>query len=104
MMIKLLAPMLLAFLGLAACVDKREVATPKPTEKMAVVSGKPYADLKRGYEIYRSQCVMCHDNRLPASATLPEYHEKVAVMASRAGLSKAEEAALQIYLDEFSDR
>ncbi|YCM45756.1 hypothetical protein V2O64_06985 [Verrucomicrobiaceae bacterium 227] len=101
---KVLAPGVVALFALVACVDKQNIATPAPTAKMADVSGKSLTALEQGHEIYRSQCVACHENRLPSSATLPEYHKKVSVMATRAGLDKSQEAALQLYLDEFSDR
>jgi len=104
MIIRILAPGAVALFALAACVDRQEVVTPTPTAKMAAVSGKSLVALQQGHRIYRNQCVICHENRLPSSATLPGYHKKVAVMATRAGLTKSEEAVLQLYLDEFSDR
>ena len=104
MIIRFFVPAMVALCALVACVDKQNIATPTPDSKMARVSGKDLASLKQGHEIYRSQCIQCHENRLPTSATLPEYHKKVSMMATRAGLTKSEEAALQIYLDEFSDR
>ena len=89
---------------LLSCVDQQEVATPTPTAKMARVSGKPFDRLKEGHRIYRVHCVRCHENRLPSTVTLPEYHEKISVMSGRAGLTPEQEKSLQLYLDEFSDR
>ena len=103
-MIKKIPALALTSLVAVSCVDKQSMATPEPTAKMAEVSGKPLDRLKQGSEIYRTHCVQCHENRLPATATLPEYHKKISVMATRAGLTQAEEVALQAYLDEFSDR
>jgi len=104
MIMRILAPGAVALFALVACVDQQEIVTPTPTAKLAEVSGKSLVELKQGNEIYRNQCVSCHENRLPSSATLPGYHKKVSIMATRAGLTKSEEAALQLYLDEFSDR
>lgn len=99
-----IASISLALIGLVSCYDSQDMATPKPTPKMAELSGKPLDKLKEGHEIFRSNCVQCHENRLPSTVTLPEYHAKVSVMAGRARLTKAQEEALQLYLDEFSDR
>jgi cytochrome c5 len=71
---------------------------------MAQASGKPYPKLKRGHGVYMRQCAQCHEHRIPSSATLPEWHDKVSAMSMRAGISKEEERDLQIYLGEFSDR
>jgi len=90
--------------ALVSCYSLQDVATPKPTPKMAELSGKPYGALKEGYEVYMERCSQCHEHHLPSSATLPGYHKKVSSMATRAGLTKAQEKSLQLYLDEFVDR
>jgi cytochrome c5 len=92
---------MLAWVG---CQDTRSIATPKPTPQMAEVSGKPYAALKKGHEIYQEKCSQCHVHRLPSTAGLPDWHRKVKSMATKAQLSSEDEKFLQVYLDEFSDR
>ena len=93
--------------GVVACIgcqDTQSIATPKPTPKMAEVSGKSFASLKQGHEIYQEKCAQCHVHRLPSTAGLPEWHRKVNSMATKAQLSSEDEKLLQLYLDEFSDR
>lgn len=82
----------------------QEIATPKPTEAHAKVSGKPFPTLKRGHGVYMKHCAQCHEHRLPNTVTLPDWHRKVETMSHRAGLSAMEEEDLQVYLGEFSDR
>lgn len=89
---------------MAGCQDTQSIATPKPTPQMAAVSGKSYESLKQGHEVYQQKCAQCHVHRLPVSATLPEWHQKIGVMATKALLTTGEEKSLQLYLDEFSDR
>lgn len=97
-------PLWLAPLMWVSCVDNQDIATPEPSPMMAEVSGKPLDQLKEGHEIFRTHCVQCHENRIPSTVTLPEYHQKISVMAGRAQLTPSQEKALQLYLDEFSDR
>ena len=89
---------------MAGCQDTQSIATPKPTPQMAAVSGKPFAKLQNGHEIYQQKCAQCHVHRLPVTAGLPEWHQKIEGMATKAQLSEEEEKNLQLYLDEFSDR
>ena len=86
------------------CQDTQSIATPKPTPQMAEVSGKLYAALKKGHEIYQEKYSQCHVHRLPSTAGLPDWHRKVKSMATKAQLSSEDEKFLQVYLDEFSDR
>lgn len=96
---------LVMLVGLVSCSNNQQnVATPKPTEANARVSGKPLPNLKRGYGVYMRHCAQCHEHRLPNTVTLPEWHAQVGTMADLAGLSKEDEADLQLYLGEFSDR
>ena len=87
-----------------SCQDAHSIATPKPTPQMAAVSGKSYAGLKKGHEIYQEKCAQCHAHRLPSTAGLPEWHRKIESMAMKAQLSAEDERMLQLYLDEFTDR
>lgn len=100
-----------SFLALISCQTIQEpetgsssIATPTPTPQMAKVSGKPYLALKRGHLVYQNNCAKCHEHRLPDTVILPKWHAKVSAMSSLAGLSSEDEKALQLYLDEFTDR
>ncbi|MGJ8697654.1 MAG: hypothetical protein ACSHYF_15155 [Verrucomicrobiaceae bacterium] len=97
---------ILLFAGLlvVACQNSQSIATPKPTRKMAEVSGKSFTTLKEGQGVYARHCAQCHEHRLPSSASLPQWHDQISTMADLAGISKEEEKSLQIYLDEFTDR
>ena len=92
---------ILAWVG---CQDTQSIATLKPTQYMAEVSGKSYAALKKDHKIYQAKCSQCHVQRLPSTAGLPEWHRKVKSMATKAQLSSEDEKFLQVYQDEFSDR
>ena len=92
-------------LGLVSCSQSiRSLATPRPTPAHARVSGKSYVSLKQGYGVYMKHCAQCHEHRLPNTVTLPAWHAQIESMSHLAGLSAEDEASLQIYLGEFSDR
>jgi len=92
------------FVSCVSSSDIHEIVTPKPTLKMAKVSGKSYDTLKQGHQIYHQNCAQCHEHRLPDTANVPAWHDKISKMATRAALTKDEKIALQSYLDEFTDR
>ena len=105
---KLLALFLTALILLVACSTPTatldDIATPRPTAEMARVSGLPLAKLERGYSIYTRQCVECHSERFPSSASFAGLKEEIHDMSKLAKLTKAEEDDLQTYLDQFDDR
>lgn len=82
----------------------QDIATPVPTAQSAQVANLPLAQLQRGHGVYLRHCAQCHEHQLPNTATLPEYHKKVHSMSELAGITKAEEADLQSYLGQFTDR
>jgi len=82
----------------------QKTATPEPSKANAVVSGKAFLTLKRGYGVYMRHCAQCHEHRLPNTITLPTWHAQIEEMSNMAGLSKTDTKNFQTYLGEFSDR
>lgn len=81
-----------------------DIATPEPTAQMARLNNKPLEELIEGRRVYETSCVKCHQNRLPNTVDLPEWHKKVHTMSEKASLSSQEEESLQSYLEIFASR
>jgi hypothetical protein len=92
----------LIVLGIVAgCVSVQEsggqsqvVQAPKPTRRMAVMSGVDYETLGRGYSAYIKQCAQCHEYKLPDDLSRAEWHRE----NWNVGMEKKDGLALLQYL------
>lgn len=70
-------------------------------EKVAARAGggnAAIATLERGRKIYTTSCTECHVARPIANYTVARWRHYVGIMAPRAGLAKADQAALETYV------
>lgn len=79
-------------------VLKTKVAAPVPDEMMAERSGKPLSELGRGYAVFTSKCVECHEPRIAVDLGDPTWHPTMRGMSWNAGLEAGDEQALIDYL------
>ncbi len=56
------------------------------------------ATLARGRKIYTTSCTECHVARPIAHYSVAQWHHYVEIMAPRAGLQRADRAALEAYV------
>jgi hypothetical protein len=92
---------LLPGLLLAACAPR---IAPVPDASMAARSGVPTATLQRGHAVYLAHCSRCHEAVLPADVSREDWHVVVPGMSWNAGISAAEEEALNAYIGAASSR
>ena len=71
---------------------------PEPSDEMAKLSGTSAEQLKRGHEIYQTQCSRCHVPMLPDQVTEGDWHIVVPGMAWNAGISHEDEEAVLAYI------
>ncbi|MFK7909428.1 MAG: cytochrome c [Akkermansiaceae bacterium] len=89
----------------ASCANKSEnVTAPLPDSSMAKTSHTSIEKLGRGYSLYQTQCAQCHERKMPKDMRVDEWHTIVPGMAWNAGLSKADEKAVEAYLVAASRR
>lgn len=92
---------LLPLLLLAACATK---SAPVPDAAMAARSGVPAATLQRGHGVYLAHCGRCHESVLPADVSREDWHVVVPGMSWNAGITAADEAALNAYIQAAASR
>ena len=71
---------------------------PKPNKRMAAKSGVELQELKRGHQIFTTTCIRCHEQRVPSKISDDRWHEVMPAMAWNAGLSKADQEAVEKYV------
>lgn len=92
---------LLPCLWLAACATK---GAPLPDAAMAARSGVPAATLQRGHGVYLAHCGRCHEAVRPADVSREDWHVVVPGMSWNAGISAADEEALNAYIGAAATR
>jgi mono/diheme cytochrome c family protein len=89
----------------ASCVNQSQnVQPPLPDAAMAKSADTPIETLGRGYSLYQTQCAQCHERKMPKDMRVDEWHTIVPGMAWNAGLTKADEKAVEAYLVAASKR
>lgn len=71
---------------------------PVPTEAMAASSGTSGVMLQRGRAVYVTECTRCHEAMMPDDITAEDWHVVLPGMAWNAGISEADEEALEAYI------
>jgi cytochrome c5 len=89
------ALILLPCLLIAACATK---TAPIPDAAMAGRSGVKYETLQRGHAVYLAHCGRCHEHILPDDVSKEDWHVVAPGMAWNAGISAADEEALETYI------
>jgi len=67
---------------------------PKPTARMAKISGYDLDELGRGYSAFMVQCAQCHEYKLPNDLSRAAWHQA----NWNVGMEKEDEQALVKYL------
>ena len=88
--------LLIALCGIVSCASSKRV--PVPDVKMATKSPVDIEELKRGYEIFTTNCIRCHEQRTPDQISENNWHAVMPAMAWNAGLTKADEEAVMKYV------
>ncbi|MFC7338939.1 hypothetical protein ACFQY0_17210 [Haloferula chungangensis] len=91
--------LMLGFIGalLAACATERNGPS-VPDEAMVDASGESAVTLQRGRAVYMSDCARCHDAKMPKEISSEDWHVILPGMAWNAGISKADEDAVEAYI------
>ena len=93
-----LMPLLFVIVG---CGTNPDVAFP-PAEKVVMRTGPrtsaELATLSRGRKIYTTACTECHVARRIGNYSIPQWRHYIRIMAPRAGLEPADQAALENYI------
>jgi cytochrome c5 len=87
----------LMVVALAGCAIQQDLP-PVPDEAMVKASGTSAVTLQRGRAVYVSDCARCHEAKMPDDITVEDWHVILPGMAWNAGISEADEDAVEAYI------
>lgn len=83
-------------------VLRTKAAAPLPSAGMSERSGQSSEQLGKGYAVFMTKCLECHEARIAVDPGDPSWHPTMRGMSWNAGLDAASEEALIDYLEAAS--